>query len=155
MRTLFVILIALLLAACESKPRGPVALERNDACASCRMVISERRYAAELSDRDGEVFKFDDVACMLRFAHSRGIQQATAKFYVTDFAHGSDWIDATQSYFVKMKSSVSSPMASGIVAVRDSARGPDQKEAPLNFNQLWAIDMSEAGTSTAGSRSPK
>ena len=52
------ILMALLLAGCESKARGPVALEGDDACAFCRMVISERRYAAELIDHDGEVYKF-------------------------------------------------------------------------------------------------
>ncbi len=58
MRTALAILMALLLAGCESKARGPVALEGDDACAFCRMVISERRYAAELIDHDGEVYKF-------------------------------------------------------------------------------------------------
>ena len=97
MRTVLTIVMGLLLAACESKPRGPVALESDDACTSCRMLISERRYAAELIDRDGQAYKFDDIACMLRFAHSRGIQPSDAKFFVTDFGSGADWLDATHS----------------------------------------------------------
>ena len=147
MRTLLTILTALLFVACESKPRGPVALERDDTCASCRMLISERRYAAELVNRDGEVYKFDDIACMLRFAHSRGIQASETKFYVTDYTSGNDWIDSTQSHFARINSSVSSPMASGIVAFRDSGRAPGQKEALLTFNELWATDVSEAARS--------
>lgn len=66
------IILVLLLTACQSKPRGPVPIDRDDACASCRMAISERRYAAELIDQDGNIYKFDDIACMLRFAHARG-----------------------------------------------------------------------------------
>lgn len=145
MRIALAIVMVLLLAACESKPRGAVALERDDACASCRMLISERRYAAELIDRDGEVYKFDDIACMLRFAHSRGIQPGEAKFYVTDYSSGSDWIDATQAHFMTMKSSISSPMASGIIAFRDSA----QKVSLVDFNELWVTDMREMASSTA------
>ena len=149
MKMALAILTSLLLAACESKPRGPVVLERDDACASCRMLISEHRYATELIDQSGEVYKFDDIACMLRFAHSRGLERSSAKFYVTDYANGSDWIDASAAYFVKLRSSVSSPMASGMVAFRDLARTSGQKEAPVSFDELWSRDMSETATSTA------
>jgi copper chaperone NosL len=140
-RTPLAILMAVLLAACESKPRGPVALGRDDACASCRMLISERRYAAQLIDRDGEIYKFDDVACMLRFAHSHAMQQSSAKFYVRDYASGGDWLDAATAYFVRQRASVSSPMGSGIVAFRDvqSAATASQKgETPFAFAEIWS-----------------
>jgi copper chaperone NosL len=113
------------------------------------MLISERRYAAELIDREGEVYKFDDIACMLRFAHSHGMQPSETKFYVMDYTSGNDWIDATQSYFVRMNSSVSSPMASGIVAYRDSLRAAGKKEVLLTFNELWATDIGETARSAA------
>ena len=151
MKAALAIVLVLLLGACESRPRGPVPLERDDACASCRMLISERRYAAELIDRTGEIYKFDDIACMLRFAHAHGIQQSGAKFYVTDYASGNNWIDAGQAYFVSLKSSVSSPMASGIVAFRDpsSARASGKKEGPITFEELWAKDLSAISTGKA------
>ena len=151
MKAALAIVLMLVLPACESRPRGPVPLERDDACASCRMLISERRYAAELIDRTGEIYKFDDIACMLRFAHVHGIQQSGAKFYVTDYASSNNWIDAGQAYFVNLKSSVSSPMASGIVAFRDSssARASGQKEGPITFTELWAKDISATSTGAA------
>lgn len=151
MKTALAIVLVLLLAACESRPRGPAPLERDDACSSCRMLISERRYAAELIDHPGEIYKFDDIACMLRFAHAHGMQQSGAKFYVTDYASSNNWIDAGQAYFVNLKSSVSSPMASGIVAFRDSssARASGQKEGPITFTELWAKDISATSTGAA------
>jgi copper chaperone NosL len=136
--------MALLLTACESKSRDPVALEPDDACASCRMLISERRYAAELIDGEEEVYKFDDIACMLRFARLRGIERSKATFYVMDYAGGKDWIEGTQAHFIKFRSSVSSPMASGIVAFRDaaSAATAGSKEGPLTFQELWSQETS-------------
>ena len=103
MKILAPILAVLLLTACQSKPRGPVPIERDDACASCRMAISERRYAAEAIDQDGNIYKFDDIACMLRFAHARGFQPSKANFYVTDYATGKDWVDARHAHFMKLR----------------------------------------------------
>jgi copper chaperone NosL len=148
-------LMALMLAACESRPRGPVGLERDDACASCRMLISEHRYATELIDHGGETYKFDDIACMLRFAHSRGIERSGAKFYVTDYTSGSDWIDASAAYFVRLRSSVSSPMGSGYVAFRDVGSTSGQKEDPLTFDELWVRVVSASATSAVERRKLK
>jgi len=145
-KAMLTILIGLLLAACESKPLGPVPLEGDDACASCRMVISERRYAGELVDSNGEIYKFDDVVCMLRFAHAHGLQQSSAKYFVMDYASGNHWIAATDAHFVRLRSSISSPMASGIVAFRDAqgvAYAAGQRDNPLGFAELWAKNLSE------------
>lgn len=152
MKVLGIILALSLLAACDSKPRGPVPINADDACASCRMAISERRYAAELLDQDGTVYKFDDIACMLRFAHAHDIQTSVARFYVTDYASGKDWIDARQSYFVRLGTSFSSPMASGLVAFRNSneaAHASNQMLGdPLTFDRLWAQDMKNMNAMT-------
>jgi copper chaperone NosL len=156
-RTALAFLITLLLAGCESKPRGPVGLERDDACASCRMLISERRYAAELIDSNGEIYKFDDIACMLRFAHSRRMDKSSSRFYVTNYATGDGWIDATAAHFVRLQSRVSSPMASGIVALRDAGNAAAtsiQKDVPLTFDELWAKDVSEISTRVAARTKP-
>ena len=158
MKILAPILAVLLLTACQSKPRGPVPIERDDACASCRMAISERRYAAEAIDQDGNIYKFDDIACMLRFAHARGFQPSKANFYVTDYATGKDWVDARHAHFMKLRTSVSSPMASGLVAVvasNNAAQPPGTEPKPvLTFDELWNKDVNELNTN-ASARSPK
>jgi copper chaperone NosL len=152
-RTLGTLLALLLLAACESKPKGPVPINADDACASCRMAISERRYAAELVEQDGTVDKFDDIACMLRFAHAHAKEASTARFYVTDYRTGTDWIDARRSYFVKLATSVSSPMASGLVAFRNTNDAAHVSSKPLGrpftFDELWAQDMNAINTNAS------
>ncbi len=37
-----------------------------DACAHCRMHISQAGFAGEMRDRDGVLTKYDDVGCMLQ-----------------------------------------------------------------------------------------
>jgi copper chaperone NosL len=151
------IILALLLTACESKPRGPVPIDRDDACASCRMAISERRYAAELIDQDGNIYKFDDIVCMLRFAHARGFKPSKATFYVTDYATGKDWVDARQAHFIKLRTSVSSPMASGLVAVVDSTDAAQpagtEPQRVLSFDDLWKKDVNELNTNASAKSS--
>jgi len=38
-----------------------------DACAYCKMTISDRKYGAELVTQKGKVFKFDATECMLDY----------------------------------------------------------------------------------------
>ena len=49
----------------------------NEMCSFCRMAISQLGYAAELIDRNGAVFKFDDIGCMLHFAARRDHHSVT------------------------------------------------------------------------------
>jgi hypothetical protein len=46
-----------------------------------------------------DFYKFDDIACMLRFAHTCGFQPSSASFYVTNYANGKDWVDARHAHF--------------------------------------------------------
>lgn len=159
MKILAIIVGLLLLSGCNSKSRGPVPIEADDTCASCRMAISERRYAAELIKRDGSVYKLDDITCMLRFARSHALRSPAVNFYVTDYKNGRDWLDARHSYFAGLKTSVSSPMGSGIVAFRN-AGDAEQVEGnkfghPLTFEELLARDVDTLGAETIGAPSPK
>jgi copper chaperone NosL len=51
----------------------PVDIDPGDMCQSCKMAISQKKYAAEFVDKDGGVFKFDDIGCMFRFAKQRAL----------------------------------------------------------------------------------
>lgn len=150
MKILATMLAISLLIGCDSKATGPVAIGPDDACTSCRMLISERRYAAEMLDTNGTIYKFDDIACMMRFARAHGKNSASVRYYVTDYATGKDWLDARQASFLQLRNSRSSPMASGLVAFRNSnaaARVMEAGHAPLlSFSDLWTngIDKGSA-----------
>jgi len=140
-RILATLLVISLLIGCDSRATGPVPIAPDDACAYCRMLISERRYAAELLDTDGTIYKFDDIACMMRFARAHGKNSPSVRFYVTDYATGRDWLDARQASFARLRNSSSSPMASGLTAFRnanDAARSMGARPTRLmSFSDLW------------------
>ena len=83
------------------------------------MAISERRYAAEFLDRDGEAVKFDDVGCMLRYRRRMADQGAIATAFVVDFNSGR-WLEAAAAYYVRSPD-LKTPMGSGLVAYADAA----------------------------------
>lgn len=84
------------------------------------MAISQPRYAAQIVDKDGTAFKFDDIGCMVSFARERRLAPAAgAKFYAMDYA-GAGWLHAERAVFVR-SAGIDSPMASGLAAFRDQA----------------------------------
>jgi len=89
-------------------------------CSFCRMTISEKRYAAELVDRDGNLFKFDDIGCMLRFVRDRNLEGKAAAHFVVDYEQR-DWLNGERAYYVKSEA-IHSPMGGGLVAFRDRAK---------------------------------
>ena len=163
MRTLIATLAISVLLGCNSRAKGPVPIAPDDACASCRMLISQRRFAAEMLDSDGTIYKFDDIACMMRFAQANGKNSPSVRFYVTDYAGGRDWLDARQAYFVRLRRSSSSPMASGLAAFhggKDAAlSGGAGAEPRVSFNDLWTNGADKENAMSAenrpGSRSGK
>ena len=105
----------IVLAQCQRRATEPVAIESNDMCSFCRMSISEKRYAAELIDEEGSVFKFDDIGCMANFI-KRNNTRVHATF-VMDFDHR-EWLKAENAFYVR-SSELRTPMNGGIVAFED------------------------------------
>jgi copper chaperone NosL len=125
------VLAALLLAAsgCTSQlawppEPAPVALGE-DACASCRMIVSDARFAAQERDRAGGTRFYDDVGCLLRDAKARGAAVDPAAVFVLR-REGGGWVRATEALAVRSPRIVT-PMGSGIAAF--GARGAAEAEA--------------------------
>ncbi|GAB3428754.1 nitrous oxide reductase accessory protein NosL [Niabella aquatica] len=94
----------------------PVAIDYNkDTCASCKMSISESRFAAELITKKGRVYKFDDISCMLDYinANSPDIK----KYYIGDYMKGGQWLDALTVFYVRHQE-VRSPMGGNTAAFK-------------------------------------
>ncbi len=96
----------------------PVEIFPEDMCASCKMAISDHRFASEILTESGDVLKFDDLACLENYRAVHPDLRIAAQF-VKDYEAGTwlRWEDA-----VIVTTGLFTPMGSGTVAVRDSSR---------------------------------
>ena len=109
----------IVLAQCQRGATGPVAIEADDMCSFCRMSISEKRYAAELIDADGEVFKFDDIGCMANFIKQKRNNSPVNAIFVMDFDRR-EWLRAEDAFYVR-SAEIKTPMNGGMVAFKDQS----------------------------------
>ncbi|MBI3095016.1 MAG: hypothetical protein HYY97_09105 [Rhodocyclales bacterium] len=102
--------IAAALSACGSAGAWPEGMAEikwdRDTCTRCSMVISDRRFAAEL--RGGEkntVFKFDDIGCAVFWMRDKAkdfpwMAEPATRLWVADAAgKGEKWLEARKAYY--------------------------------------------------------
>ncbi len=96
----------------------PVDIFPEDMCASCKMAVSDQRFASEILSESGEVLKFDDPGCLEDYRRAHPDLKIAAQF-VKDYEAGRwlRWEDA-----VIVTTGLFTPMGSGKVAFRDSSR---------------------------------
>lgn len=126
------------LANCQKPAVEPVALVPEDMCAHCRMAISEKRYAAELIDSEGEAFKFDDITCMAKFVKGPKNPPKTVAYFVMDFDER-QWVKADHAHYVR-SSELSTPMNGGIVAFKSKTKA-EEAAAKYHGKQLSFKDV--------------
>jgi copper chaperone NosL len=126
------------IAGCQGvdASRPPVVRWGEEACAGCRMIISDDRFAAALVTAKGDELAFDDIGCLIQ--HEAGQPRPDAGYWVRDFT-GHGWLKAPEATFVHAKS-VSSPMGHGLAAL-PSARAAkdlatDTTKRILRFSEL-------------------
>jgi copper chaperone NosL len=122
-----------LLAGCHRIDAGPPTVRfGEEACASCRMIISDERFAAAIVTATGDALKFDDIGCLIEH-EADGVRPDTA-YWVRD-VQGREWLDARAARFVHSPSVVS-PMGFGLAARADgpATNGPDGRT--LRFDEL-------------------
>ena len=132
-----VVAMVIVLAQCQRRATEPVAIEANDMCSFCRMSISEKRYAAELIDEEGEVFKFDDIGCMANFIKQKRNNATIDARFVMDFDRR-EWLKAENAFYVR-SSELTTPMNGGIVAFKDRSSA----EAAVAKYQGTKLEFSE------------
>lgn len=119
----WIVIAGIFLASCQKRMIGPVAIAPEDMCSFCKMAISEKRYAAEFIDSEGQPFKFDDIGCMVNFVKSKRNKDRIDAYFVMDF-NDRQWLKAADAYYVR-SAELKTPMAGGIVAFRDEARATE------------------------------
>lgn len=97
---------ALALAGCKSPvASGPVEIMWDrDTCKRCGMVISDRRFAAQMrGGPEQQAFKFDDIGCALFWLADQAWKgDPKTELWVAD-ARTLAWLDARRAQFVEGK----------------------------------------------------
>lgn len=110
-----------LIFGCGGKEPGPVDLFPEDECALCRMAVSDHRFASEILLEDGSALKFDDLSCLMEYRDAKGGSKTRAIF-VKDY-DSKEWIPFDKAVIVP--TGMHTPMGSGLVAARSSARAEE------------------------------
>jgi copper chaperone NosL len=111
------------LSGCGAVKFEPAEIAADDVCSFCKMAISERQYAAQFINRDGDVFKFDDIGCLTSHLKTKQSRGDIAAIFVLDY-DARQWVKAEQSYFVKSEE-FNTPMSGGIVAFSVRAKAEE------------------------------
>jgi copper chaperone NosL len=102
-------------AACGPRTAVPAQLDSShDACAYCRMIVSERRFASQIAVPLEEPRFFDDLGCLSNYVKTNAPLPPNAVVYVTDHST-QQWIRADQAVFTRLEN-LTTPMGSRIVA---------------------------------------
>lgn len=130
-------LLVLFLAGCDSK--GDLSPEEvhwdRDGCERCKMIISDRSFAAQIINRqDGRGYKFDDIGCLIMWVIEEKIAwKGDAKIYVID-VDTKQWIDARTAFFSHPNVT---PMSYGFAAHGNKNTIPKEKEC-AGFSEVEA-----------------
>lgn len=114
-----IISLVLLFSGCSVEPEA--INYGKDQCAACRMTIMEPKFAGEIINNNGKVFKFDDAHCVAEYLQDGQIKQEDVKMVVfTNFNQPEDFLQTNNAWFVK-SASLKSPMNGNVAAFPDKA----------------------------------
>lgn len=117
--TLPAFLLLALAGACDRGALKPAELDnQHESCASCRMIVSDRRFAAQLLARSEEPKFFDDIGCLGRFLKEGGARR-DAVAYVADHRTRA-WVPARTACYTCVPG-LETPMGSHLLAHADPA----------------------------------
>lgn len=126
-RTVILAILAAVAAgtACGSNAPAPAVLDSgHDACAYCRMIVSDRRFASQIVAPLEEPKFFDDLGCLANYLKGAGSLDARTVVYVADHSTLA-WVPARAAVFTRVETSTA-PMGSHLVAhASASARDGD------------------------------
>jgi copper chaperone NosL len=111
-----------------------------DNCSFCKMTIMDDRFAAQLNNKKGKSFVFDDVHCLYHFIKNGGVwSNEIEKIYLADYARKGNWIEAEKAFIIHSES-FKSPMGGNYASfsseqARDSANKQVNGEV-TTWNQI-------------------
>ena len=139
MRMAPAIAAAAALLACSRGPAKPGTLDtRNDACAHCRMAVSDARFAAQLAAPGEEPRFFDDLGCLADFLRAGKAPRGAVAFAADHRTKA--WVRADRAVYTRVPG-LETPMGSHVIAHVDTASrdsDPDARGgAPVSPSELF------------------
>ncbi len=86
---------------------------RNDACAWCRMIVSDQKTAAQIVAPGEDPLFFDDLACLRQYRADHHPLSNKASVYVADHRTG-EWVRAGNAVYTRTR--LQTAMSSGVIA---------------------------------------
>jgi len=119
-----VVALLLLAAACGSRQTAPAVLDTTaDQCGSCRMVISDQRFASQVVAPYQEPRFFDDFGCLSEYLSTAALAK-NAVVYVADH-RTKEWVRADAAVYTRVDH-LAGAMGSHVVAhASDQSRQMD------------------------------
>ncbi|MBL7958853.1 nitrous oxide reductase accessory protein NosL [bacterium] len=103
------LVFVILMASIVSCQNNPEAIDYgHDDCAHCRMVISDRKFGAELITQKGKIYKFDSIECMASYYRHTEFTDVQS-LWTIDFSNPVMWVKADGAYYLQSKN-LPSPM---------------------------------------------
>lgn len=112
--------------SCADSAGQPAALQGGEACAFCRMMVSDSRFAGQIVAPGEEPQFFDDIGCLANQLRSAR-PSAGAVAYVADHRTRS-WVRASEAVYTRVDT-LSTPMGSHLVAHADAASRDQDPDA--------------------------
>ncbi len=113
-KTTLILLLSSLFLSC-SKEIKPEEIEPHDVCYLCKMAISQLEFASEIVTPSGEVYKFDDIGCMIEFTNAKELPEGSVLF-VRDF-YTKEWVKIEDALFVRSEK-IQTPMNYFVVSFK-------------------------------------
>lgn len=114
----FIVVILLFISACgKDQAYEPEKINPEvDVCEVCNMSVAAELFATQMIMKDGDVYKFDDLGCMIEMIETNGTIQTAdiVKKYVRDVETG-EWVELEKAYYV-YHADIWTPMAYGVVS---------------------------------------
>ncbi|MDX9761275.1 MAG: nitrous oxide reductase accessory protein NosL [Desulfomonilia bacterium] len=115
-----------------------------DICETCRMLITDQRFAAEIIPKKGKSKKFDDPICMVRYLDlcrklDLGFtREDVLAYYVKDY-FTREWVPAEHAVIVK--ANIVTVMGYGVCCFKDEGMAEsfakEHKGEAFEFEDLW------------------
>lgn len=114
----------------------------SDACMHCKMIIIDKRFAAEMLTSKGKAFKFDDVHCMKLYMNEHAEEASKAEFFVAAYLNSKpDYLDAVNAVYLTSES-FKSPMngnAAAFATAAEARRYSDSLQLNINYTNWQGL----------------
>ena len=103
-----------------------------DACYTCKMMLMDKKFGAEVVTKKGKIYKFDDLNCLITFIRSGNEgEENIAHQVVIDFSNPENFIETKQAYYSR-SDRIKSPMSGHIAAF-------EKKGDVERYNKEWEV----------------